>query len=288
MKNLRNKIHYDELYQLYIVENKTRKELAKYFNVSESLLKERISELNIRKPVSLRVKNTEKICLERYGVTNAGGIPETLEKIKNILKEKYGNACYFKTDDYKIKFDKYLKENNITNVFQREDVKEKIKQTNLKRYGAEHNMQNSDIVNKSFKTKKSKNSFKKSKEEDRVYQLLKEKFNTVERQYKSRLYPFHCDFYIQKLNLYIEYQGFWTHGWDLNKLYGPFDKSNENHQKLLLKWQQRANTGHKAYNNAIKVWTISDPLKRKIAKENNLNWIKFFSIEQFMEWYNQQ
>ena len=38
---------------------------------------------------------------------------------------------------------------------------------------------------------------------------------------------------------------------------------------------------------AIDVWTISDPLKRKTAKKNNLNWIEFFNMEQFMEWYNQ-
>ena len=49
MKNLRNKIHYDELYQLYIIENKTRKELAEYFGVSESVLKTRIAELNKHK-----------------------------------------------------------------------------------------------------------------------------------------------------------------------------------------------------------------------------------------------
>ena len=287
MKNLRNKIHYDELYQLYIIENKTRKELAEYFGVSESVLKTRIAELNIHKPISLRVKNTEKVCLERYGVTNAGGIPETLEKIKNVLKEKYGNECYFKTNDYKIKFNKYLKENNITNVFQREDVKEKIKQTNLKRYGVEHNMQNSDIVNKGFKTKKFKNSFKKSKEEDKVYQLLKEKFNTIERQYRSKLYPFHCDFYIPELDLYIEYQGYWTHGWHLNKPYGPFNTLKNEHCELLSKWQEKAKN-HKSYANAIRVWTVSNPLKRQTAKDNGLNWLEFWTFDEFTEWYNQQ
>ena len=29
-----------------------------------------------------------------------------------------------------------------------------------------------------------------------------------------------------------------------------------------------------------------DPLKRKTAKENNLNWIEFFSMKEFENWYN--
>ena len=41
----------------------------------------------------------------------------------------------------------------------------------------------------------------------------------------------------------------------------------------------------KNYKDAIKVWTIRDPLKRKIAKENNLNWLEFFSIDDFNIWF---
>lgn len=287
MKNLRNKIHYDELYQFYIIENKSREELAEYYKVSLSTLKERLRELNICKPVSLRVKNTEKVCLERYGTTNAGGVPETLEKIKNTNKEKFGNECYFKTEDYKNKLTKFLKENNIINVFQLESVKNKIKETTMKTLGVPHSMQNKNIVNKAFETKKQKGCFKKSKEEDIVYNKLKEKFNLIERQYRSELYPFHCDFYIPELDLYIEYQGYWTHGWYLNKPYGPFNALKDEHCKLLSKWQEKAKN-HKSYANAINVWTVSDPLKRQTAKDNGLNWLEFWTFDEFMEWYRKQ
>ena len=40
------------------------------------------------------------------------------------------------------------------------------------------------------------------------------------------------------------------------------------------------------YNNAIYTWTIRDTLKRETAKKNNLNWIEFFNMKQFMDWYN--
>ena len=110
----------------------------------------------------------------------------------------------------------------------------------------------------------------------------------IERQYKSELYPFHCDFYIPELNLYIEYQGYWTHGWNLNKPYGPYDPSNLEHQYLVAKWQKRLNKGHETYANAIHVWTVSDPLKRQTAKDNNLNWLEFWTFDEFIEWYEKQ
>ena len=29
-----------------------------------------------------------------------------------------------------------------------------------------------------------------------------------------------------------------------------------------------------------------NPLKRETARKNNLNWIEFFNMKQFMEWYD--
>ena len=39
------------------------------------------------------------------------------------------------------------------------------------------------------------------------------------------------------------------------------------------------------YLNAIYVWTKLDPKKHRVAKENNLNWIEFFNIEEFNRWF---
>ena len=41
-----------------------------------------------------------------------------------------------------------------------------------------------------------------------------------------------------------------------------------------------------SYKNAINVWTIRDPLKRKTAKDNGLNWLEFFTMDEFMKWYS--
>ena len=42
---------------------------------------------------------------------------------------------------------------------------------------------------------------------------------------------------------------------------------------------------HSAYLAAINVWTARDPLKRKTARKNNLNWIEFFTIKEFENWF---
>ena len=96
------------------------------------------------------------------------------------------------------------------------------------------------------------------------------------RQYKSEEYPFSCDFYIPEINLYIEFQGNWTHGKQ------PYDANDTRCQEKLEKWKSK---NKKYYENAIYTWTDLDARKRKIAKENNLNWLEFFTLEEFDEWF---
>ena len=47
---------------------------------------------------------------------------------------------------------------------------------------------------------------------------------------------------------------------------------------------ERQNT--KYYNSAIRTWTVTDPLKRKIAKDNNLNYIEFWNIREVEAYVN--
>ena len=39
------------------------------------------------------------------------------------------------------------------------------------------------------------------------------------------------------------------------------------------------------YETAINVWTNRDVKKREYAKNNTLNWIEFFSLEEFENWF---
>ena len=158
----------------------------------------------------------------------------------------------------------------------------------FKKYGIENGGGSKEAQLKIEKTKKLRGTFGKSKEEDKIFDLLKEKFGDVNRQYHSDLYQFACDFYIPKLDLYIEYQGYWTHGHEAHTIYGPFDENNQIHRETLRKWKQKAKEGYKSYDVAIRVWTISDPLKRETAQKNNLNWLEFWTFEEFLKWYKEQ
>ena len=87
--------------------------------------------------------------------------------------------------------------------------------------------------------------------------------------------------------MYIEYQGHWTHGNE------PYIGTNEQNEILEI-WRNKSNELNfkgrtkNQYKRAIKIWTLEDPLKRKTVKENNLNWIEFFNMNEFLDWFNHQ
>ena len=302
----------DLLYYLYVTKNLSRKEVAEELNTSEHVVKRRLKEYDIKKGVEGHIENIRKTCMEKYGLSNGGWAPEIQEKIKRTNLERYGSESYLQCDDYKKKNKETLERLGVTNVFQLEDVKKKSKETMVKKYGVEHNTQNkeiamkvadsihnnwkhkteeelkrlSEIYSESTKrcldkinaTKRRNGTFNTSKPEQKIKGLLEECFPETKCQYESELYPFNCDFYIPCLDLYIEYQGFWSHGKH------PFDLESEKDLEKLKTWKEKSKTS-KFYKNAIETWTVRDPLKRKIAKQNNLNWIEFFSFDEFSRWF---
>ena len=141
------------------------------------------------------------------------------------------------------------------------------------------------IKKKQYETKKRNHSFNSSVPEDKIKNILIQKFPDFKYQYRSELYPFACDFYIPEFDLYIEFQGTWIHGKNGKTILGAYDKNNREHQKVLSIWQEKAKNS-KFYEIAIEVWTIRDPLKRETARKNNLNWIEFFTMDEFMKWYD--
>ena len=209
---------------------------------------------------------------EKISKANKGQIPWNKNKTgiysKEILRKISQNTKLGMTKEVRNKLSVIRKNKIVT-----EETKNKIS-NNLKNRSIE---EIENYVNKVNNTKRKNNTFNTSKPEEEIYKLLVEKFNKVERQYKSDLYPFNCDFYIPKLDLYIEYQGFWHHGLK------PYNEKDQKCIELINKWK---NKNTKFYNTALKIYLIKDPLKRKIAKENNLNYLEFFNMKEFLEWYN--
>ena len=240
------------------------------------------------------LKNKET-CLKKYGVDNGAKTKQSISKSKETCLKKYGVDRPLKSQQiYNKLINTNLEKYGVKNVYQSKLIKDKIKQNSLDKYGVknpggskisiEHIKEtkqkrygNSKYNNtdKANKTKKINNSFNKSNPEDICYNLLKEKFKDVKRQFKSDKYPFNCDFYIPEIDTYIEYNGFWTHG------FHPYNKNDTNDINKINEWKEKKSPFYKG---AILNWTVRDPLKRKIAKENKLNYFEFFKIDDFRNW----
>ena len=263
--------------------------------VKEKITNTLIEKYNVEHPYQNKEiqKRGKKTNLERYGVEWATSSEIIKEKVRKTCFEKYGKNYYFQTDECKRRTKEFcLKNYGVEYISQSPIIKEKIKETNRKKYGVDFYSKTKEfknkihenkekILEKIFITKRKNGTFNTSKLEDNCYILIKEKFSNVIRQHKSKNYPFMCDFYIPEIDTYIEIQGTWTHG------HHPFDKNNTNDINTLILWKTKAKSSV-YYNIAINVWTKTDPLKRKIAKENSLNWFEFWSLEELKEWLDKQ
>ena len=215
--------------------------------------------------------------LEKYNVDNAF----KLEKIKETRKQKYGVDYLLQSKEIRNKIQNTFKEKyGYITPAKNDNVKEKRINTCNKKYGGNpgYLAGTPESLNKQIATKRKNNSFNISKPEIKSYELLREKYPDIITQYKSDLYPYYCDFYIPSLDLYIECNYHWTHGKH------PY---NENNINDINKVNELKSKNTKFYNNAIITWTIRDVNKRNIAKENKLNYIEFWNINELINWINQ-
>ena len=218
--------------------------------------------------------------MSKYGAKCYSQTKECRKKVKQTLKERYGNENYVNVEKYK---ENCLKKYGVPTTALLPNVIKKKQETCLKKYGSisyqqseHHKKKVKEIMEKQYNTKKEHNTFTISNQEIIIFDKLKSIYPNTKKQYKSEKYPFTCDFYIPEIDTYIEYQGHWSHGKE------PYIDTDSQRETVKL-WESK-NT--KYYNNAIEVWTKRDVNKRQIAKENHINWIEFFNMQQFMEWFN--
>lgn len=190
----------------------------------------------------------------KYGVDNIMHLPEYVDKVRDTVYKKYG----------------------VSHPMHLDKTKEKIRETLIKRYGVDHPMHYKPFIDKSFENKiKLHTHSNSSKLEKQILQHIKETYDkNVKSQYKTDIYPYHCDYYLPKYDLYIELRGTWTHG------YHPYNPESFDDNVILNQWKEKVEAGHNYYQSAINTWTITDPKKRKIAFENKLNFIEIFSFSE--------
>ena len=223
----------------------------------------------LKKENSEIYQKISQTCINKFGVDSPLKNKEVREKIKQTNIQKYGVDNLFKNDIIKEKIKQTnIQKYGVDNLFKSNIIKEKIKQTNIQKYGVDNPLKNKEIWKKSQDNRQISS---KSKLENNFLNYLKLKYepDDIITQYKSKEYPYYCDFYIKSINLYIEIQGHWTHNDH------PFDINNLNDQLIMDIWRTKS-LSDKYYKNALNTWTIKDVEKRNTAIQNNLNYLEIF------------
>lgn len=212
-------------------------------------------------------KRHKEALIEKYGTTNLMEVESIRQKQLNTIQKRYGVEC----------------------TFQIPEVIEKSKQTCKEKYGVD-NYAKTDEFKSMFTSKFNKQRAKKyyatmkrvgfkgntSTEELKLLAYIQQYFD-VESPYRSDDYPFNCDFYLPELDTYIEYQGFFTHGTE------PYNGRKKQHKEIVKQLSKKTDWASKL---KLKEWTKVDPLKRKTAKINKLNYVEWWSLEEGYDWIN--
>ena len=238
-----------------------------YQKISQTCInKFRVDSPLKNKEVREKIKQTN---IQKYGVDNLFKNDIIKEKIKQTNIQKYGVDYLFKSNIIKEKIKQTnIQKYGVDNPLKNKEIREKIKQTNIQKYGVDNPLKNKEIWKKSQDNRQISS---KSKLENNFLNYLKLKYESddIITQYKSKEYPYYCDFYIKSINLYIELQGHWTHNDH------PFDINNLNDQLIMDIWRTKS-LSDKYYKNALNTWTIKDVEKRNTAIQNNLNYLEIF------------
>lgn len=212
-----------------------------------------------------------------------------VEKLTNTQKELYGGVGLAGESIHQKANATIQQRYQCDNVMKNEQIKQKLANYNLKKYGSISPFGNDNVKSKSMKTRSKiiaqaianykktglidKELFKQSTSEYLVFLKLADKFgpDAVLYQYGvhpyDERYPFACDFYIKSLDLFIELNGYYGHGkhwYDVN-----------NHDDVL-KAQHWLLSEKRQNLNAYHMWTENDVLRRTTAAKNQLRYLVFW------------
>lgn len=237
---------------------------------------------------------------DRYGVSNVfdksvfdtfvapESIAEGRRKRTQTMRERYGVDEPLQHEEFKQRaldgMRRVTKERyGTSNAMQCPDIAKKSAEhrqaSMMERYGAANSVQVPEIREKIFAQRVANGTLNTSAPEDALHELLCETFGAehVRRnEVIDERYPFHVDFYIDTLDLFIELNGDRSHH---NHWYDPTDAQDRQTLDAWIENCQRceAESGRKSrYRQLIKVWTERDPMKRETARKNGLHYLVFW------------
>ena len=195
------------------------------------------------------------------------------------------------------------------NPMKNPEVQVALGKTNIAKYGSISPFGSSEVRQKSSKSKAKRlqKSFAEMYTNDKaihvelsqeavIYNCLVDKFGMDDVFYQygmhpsDRRYPYNCDFYIKSLDLFIEFNGHYTHGFHW------FDANNHDDQ---LRVKHLLDTGKVQNKKAVRTWCELDVEKRNKAKAEKLKYLVFWdgsvrhdkkkrvpNLSDFYRWFN--
>lgn len=225
------------------------------------------------------VDKGKETCKNKYGVVRASLLKEYQDKVKETNMKRYGVEVPLQNKEINEKWHKTCYVNFGTySPLANKEIYNKTEETTYKKYGVycvfnrkenREKLLSEKTKQKRYETLRRNHTFNTSKIEETIYEKLIDIYgkNDILREYKDKdRYPYRCDFYIKSLDLFIEVQGYYTHGKE------PYNPNSIKHQVLVQRYKERYGTNCQP----VTIWTIKDVEKRNKAKENNLKYLEIF------------
>ena len=143
--------------------------------------------------------------------------------------------------------------------------------------------QSSEIKEGDKKVFDKDSGYNSSLDEQYIFEKIKEKYPDAIISYTDDRFinpetkrHFQSDIYIPSKDWFINLNKTWTHG---RRPFNPTDPKCQ----ADVKWLESQDGDY--YKRALKQWTITDPIKREVAKANNFRLIEFFNLDEFNKWF---
>lgn len=154
----------------------------------------------------------EKTSLERYGVPNAGGIPESLDKAKETFQKNHGVDWPMQSAAIREKSRQSFNANHPSGY---DGIVQKRMETSRRRYGVDHPSQNLEVLGRSMTTRiQNYGTLNVGNSTGRSEQELLEFLNSYGHAFRednSLAAPKQIDGYDPQLSLAVEYCGLYWH-----------------------------------------------------------------------------
>lgn len=208
--------------------------------------------------------------LEHWGSENC----YDSEKYKKYLKETIGVEYHTQREDIKKKRkESLIKHYGTTKLFEIDEIKNKIIESNRKKFGCDSAFQNKEVREAAYKALLD-NGHGTSKAEDIIYSYFENP--NIERFHHDNIFPYTVDFYDPDLNLYIEYQGSQFHN------HRSFLGTKEDYEELKELEEkdriqcEKTGKAKSQYRSIINTWSIYDVKKREYARDHHINYLEIY------------